>query len=173
VQSAGGLKLNQCSADQVKVQTHPVLDLASSGRRQRADFIAEVGDSALTVGRDPGMPQQDLAEAFFRVANREHRQHDIVPDALETVGDDLEEQRLFAVEVVIQAGLGQPQRPGDVADRRRIVAAVAKDLRGRPANLYAARFNRLSESPNSCHGTRSITKEPGCQELRCMLPTVR
>src|SRR5262249_46021548 len=51
-----------------------------------------------------------------------------VAHLVEAEHHDLEEERFLALEMVVEAGLRQAERAGDVADRRGVVAAVAKQL---------------------------------------------
>ena len=60
-----------------------------------------------------------------------------IADLVETEHHDFEQQRLFAVEVVVEAGLGQSERPGDVAHRGGVEAAIAEELGDRPKHLRA------------------------------------
>ncbi len=126
--------------------------------------------------RDAAMPQGDLAEPFFRVADGPRRQHDFVPHALETVGHDLEQQGLLAVEVVVQAGFRHAQGTGDVADRRRGEPAIPEDLGGGAADVDAPRRLRQDRhaGSESGHGLSLIPRSPGCrQRRRAPVPTDR
>src|SRR5213592_4079232 len=95
-------------------------------------------DGALPPGRDPGVAHDQLSQPFFGIADAANRHDDFVADAFETKRHDLEQQRLLAFEVVIQAGLGQTERARDVADRGGVEPARPERLRRRTAHRGAA-----------------------------------
>ena len=96
-------------------------------------------NGALTSCRDSRVAHDQLAQPILGIADRAYRHHHLVAHTVEAERHDLEEERLFAVEVVIEARLRQSERARDIADRRRIESPVAKDLRGGAADLRAAR----------------------------------
>src|SRR5262249_14097172 len=152
------LQLAERVAKQIDVIPHPLLDLTAGGRRERADFVAERRDGATTGGRDARVPQHALTQPLLGIRDDADRQDDLVADALEAVGHDLEEQRFLAVEVMVEAGLRHPQCARDVADGGGVVAAVAKNLCGGPADLDASRLRGGGQCADGRHAGRLIPR---------------
>lgn len=81
------------------------------------------------------LPDDEVAQPRFRIAHLPSGFCDFVAHLIEAERQDLEEQRLFAGEVVIEARLRHPQRAGDIVHRRAVEPALAEDLRGRAEDL--------------------------------------
>src|SRR5262245_6419972 len=109
-----------------------------------------MGDGAMAARDDAPVAEHQLPQALLGIADAAHRHEDLVAHLVQAEHHDLEEQRFLALEMMIEPGLCQPEGAGDVADRRGVVAAVAKQLRhrsihrGTPRIGFARRRQSLS-----------------------------
>src|SRR5262249_42531470 len=135
--SPGGLELAERIPNEVEVDAHPLLDFLPRRGRQRARLVDELRDGAPCARRNAGVANHDLAQPSLWIVDGAHGDHDFVAYSIEAKAHDLEEQCFLAREVVIETSLGHAKGAGDVADRRGVESAFAKDLRGGPADLGA------------------------------------
>ena len=134
----GGLELGQRIADEIEIHAHALFDFLSRRRRQRVDFVGQARDGALRARDDASVADHQLPETLLRIANGSYGHDDFIVDPIEAEGDDFEEQRLFADEVMVESGLGHAEGACDVADRRGVKSPVAKEPGDLPADVCAA-----------------------------------
>src|SRR4030095_1663234 len=108
------LECIQHVAQTIEVRAFTLGDLPVLRRSKRCDLVNEKSNSSLPAGHELCVTGDDKAEASSRIGNRARRNDDLFFELVQTKVHDIEQQVLFAVDVMIETCVGDTESIGRV-----------------------------------------------------------
>src|SRR6266849_3778257 len=139
------------------------VDAASQRRRQGMVFVQHHRDLAVAHAEDDFDMQADQhAQAFFRVGDVTHRIDYPLLGDVHGVIHQIEQDLVFALEMVVEAALAQLERSGHVVHGSRVVALLLEEASGSAQDLLAGVDRGLTSHSRTAYTVRNgnANREP-------------